>query len=227
MRKVRPGLVSALAVFGWMLAGCFSSGNLPRGYPAAPVGEAGLVFGSIGVAGEESTIGLSSLEYRPAAKLGPTAQGEFLFHSVVGIPGALLSPMFHTPVEFHDGAAKGTVFALRLRAGDYEVVSAIVENAPIGGWASHVFMSDAGNVPFRVEAGRATYIGRFLSRLRIGRDAHRIPEVQGAYFVVSDRLVSDLEIVNAKGFQVDAARVINLAPRFMSINNAALRSSPE
>lgn len=210
-----------------LLQGCFSSARLPVGAAAAAGAETGLVFGTIGVSAEARTIEFSSLQYRAVVGDRPQPSGEFLFHSPVGVAGALLSPMFDTPVDFRDGAAKSTLFMARLPAGDYEVFSAVIEHAPMAGWGSHVYGPDAGGVAFRVEAGGATYLGQFLSRLRMGRDADGIPQVQGAYFVVSDRLQRDLGLLQSRGAVAAPDRVLNLAPRFMRVDNAALRSSPE
>lgn len=220
---LKGALLAALAV----LQGCVSSARLPSGAQAAPGEETGVVFGTIGVSAQARTIELSTLQLRRV--LGYRAQpfGELVFHSPVGIAGAMLSPIFHTPVDFSDAAGKGTLFVARLPAGDYEVISAGVENAPMGGWAAHGYMADAGGVPFHVEAGKATYLGQFLSHLRMGYDAHRIPEVKGAYFVVSDRLERDLSLLRARGEAAAGIEVINLAPRFMQVENAALRSRPE
>lgn len=227
MRAHRRRSWWALLVLGALLQGCFSSARLPPGAAAAAGTETGLVFGTIGVSAEARTIEFSSLQYRAVVGFRTQPSGEFLFHSPVGVAGTLLSPMFDTPVDFRDGAAKGTLFMARLPAGDYEVFQAVIEHAPMAGWGSHVYIHDAGAVAFRVEAGGATYLGQFLSHLRMGRDADGIPRVTGAYFVVSDRLQRDLRLLQSRGGSAAPDRVLDLAPRFMQVDNAALRSAPE
>lgn len=218
--------VAALAA-GLLLQGCVSSARLPSGTQATAHADTGIVFGTIGVSAQARTVELSSLQLRRVLGYRTQPFGELVFHSPVGIAGRILSPIFDTPVDFSGAEGKGTLFVARLPAGQYEVISAGIENAPMGGWAAHVYTADAGSVPFHVEAGKATYLGQFLSHLRMGYDAHRIPEVKGAYFVVSDQLPRDLPLLRARGESAAAAQVINLAPRFMRVENAALRSRPE
>ena len=210
-----------------VLQGCVSSARLPSGMQGAAGTETGIVFGTIGVSAQAHTIELSSLQLRRVLGYRTQPFGELVFHSPVGIAGAILAPIFDTPVDFSGAEGKGTLFVARLPAGEYEVISAGIENAPMGGWAAHVFTADAGGVPFHVEAGKATYLGQFLSHLRMGLDAHRIPVVVGAYFVASDRLERDLSLLRARGEAAAVDQVINLAPRFMQVENAALRSKPE
>jgi len=208
-----------------LLQGCYTSVSLSPAVTAPPGVETGIVFGTIGVSSTAPTIDFSSLQFRQA---GFQAQrmSEFLFHSPVGVPGALLSPLYLTPVAFDGAEGKGTVFVARLPAGDYQLVSAIIANAPFGGWGAHVYQSDAGAVPFHVEPGKATYLGQFLSHLQLGRDRDGIPVVKGAYFVVSSRLQRDLGLLAVREPAAAAAMVLDLSARFMQIDNEALRSAP-
>lgn len=222
-RALLPSFCLAAAM---LAAGCVSSARLPAALPAASSHDTGLVFGSIGISATAPTIEMSSLQFRPVAGDRRGAPGEFVFHSPVGTAGRLLSPLFDTPVDFSEADAKGTLFVARLPAGDYALVGAGVEDAPMHGWAAHVHLADPGAVPFRVEAGGATYLGQFVSHLRVGRDAHRVPQVQGAFFVVSDRLERDLALLMRRGEAPPSQRVINLAPRLMQIDNEALRKAP-
>lgn len=201
---------------------CVTSARLPASLPTADGPGTGLVFGSIGIAAAAPTIEMSTLQFRAVAGDPARAPGEFVFHSPVGTAGRLLSPLFDTPVDFSEPDAKGTLFVARLPAGDYALVGAAVENAPMHGWAAHVYLADPGNVTFRVEAGGATYLGQFIGHLRLGRDEHRIPQVQGAFFVVSNRLERDLALLTRRG-QAPPQRVLNLAPRLMQLDNDALR----
>lgn len=220
---LRTVLVALLAAL--LLPGCFTSVRIPANAGVVTGADAGLVFGSIGVSSSAPTIQLSTLQFRPVVGYRTESIGEFIFHAPVGVPGHMLSPMFNTPVDFRDDAGAGTVFVARLAPGEYELVRAVIENSPMGGWALHLYAPDAGAVPFHVEAGKATYLGRFLSHLRVGRDADRVPKVQGAYFVVSDQLARDLELLRTRGEDVAPSSVLNLAPRFMQVENDALRSS--
>lgn len=207
-----------------LLAGCFSSVQLPPLTVAdGSAGGVGRIFGSIGVSSDAPTVDFSTIQFRPASGDRSRRQGEFLFHSPVGVMGAVLSPLYRTPVDFRDAAAHGTVFVATLPAGDYELVSIVVGNAPMGGWAAHMYEADAGAVPFRVESGKLVYLGRFVSHLRMGRDAHRVPEVQGAFFTVSNRLADDLAVLKARGDVQAGDSVVDLAPRMMQVDNAALR----
>lgn len=206
-----------------VLAGCVGNVQLPPATVAAGSPGVGRVFGSIGVSSDAPTVDFSSIQFRPASADRTRRQGEFLFYSPVGVMGAVLSLVYRTPVDFRDATAHGTVFVATLPAGDYELVSIMVGNAPMGGWAAHFYEADAGAVPFRVEAGGLAYLGRFVSHLRMGRDAHRVPEVQGAFFTVSSRLADDLAVVKARGEAQAGDSVVDFAPRMMQADNAALR----
>lgn len=218
-----PSFCLAMAA---LVSGCVSSARLPASLPSSGGLGTGLVFGSIGISATAPTIEMSTLQFR--ALVGDPRQppGEFVFHSPVGTAGRLLSPLFDTPVDFSEPDAKGTLFVARLPAGDYALVGAAVENAPMHGWAAHVYLADPGAVPFRVDAGGTTYLGQFISHLRVGRDADRIPKVQGAFFVVGDKLERDLALLKQRGERPLPPTVINLAPRLMQIDNEALRRVP-
>lgn len=218
-----PSFCLAMAA---LVSGCVSSARLPASLPSSGGLGTGLVFGSIGISATAPTIEMSTLQFR--ALVGDPRQppGEFVFHSPVGTAGRLLSPLFDTPVDFSEPDAKGTLFVARLPAGDYALVGAAVENAPMHGWAAHVYLADPGAEPFRVDAGGTTYLGQFISHLRVGRDADRIPKVQGAFFVVGDKLERDLALLKQRGERPLPPSVINLAPRLMQIDNEALRRVP-
>lgn len=217
-------LLLALALSS-LLHGCYTAASLSPALTPAPGDETGWVFGSIGVSSTAPTIDFSSLQFRRAG-FRSQRPSEFLFHSPIGVAGALLSPIYRTPVDFEDSTGKGTLFAARVPAGDYELVSATIANAPFGGWGAHVYSSDAGGVPFHVEAGRATYLGQFLSHLRMGRDRHGIPVVTGAYFVVSERLRRDLGLLSTREMVVRPESVLDLSGRFLEVENEALRAFP-
>jgi hypothetical protein len=218
-RRLR--LLPAIALAA-LLQGCFTSASLSSEVQAPEGIATGLVFGSIGVSSTAPSIDLSSLQFRQVG-FGASRSSEFLFHSPVGVAGALLSPMFRTPVDFDEPTGKGTLFVARLPAGNYEIVSAAIADAPYGGWGAHVFQTDAGSVPFHVEPGKATYLGQFLSHLAMGRDRHGIPAVTGAYFTVSDRLERDLALLSAREAAIAPAAVLDLSARFVQIDNPALR----
>jgi hypothetical protein len=221
-RRLQLVLVIAL---GALLSGCFTAASLSPAVTAPPGVETGLVFGSIGVSSSAPTIDFSSVQFRRAGFQGQRPS-EFLFHSPVGVAGALLSPLYLTPVDFAEPIGKGTLFVARLPPGEYEVVSVTIANAPFGGWGAHVYSYDAGGVPFHVEPGKATYLGQFLSHLEMGRDRYGIPVVTGAYFVVSDRLQRDLALLSARDAAVLPGLVLDLSRRFAQVDNASLRSAP-
>lgn len=210
---------------GALLHGCYTSVSLAPATTPSPGADTGVVFGSLGVSSTAPTIDFSSLQFRP---IGFQQQrlSEFLFHSPVGVAGALLSPLFRTPVDFDESTGKGTLFVARLPAGDYQLVSATIMNAPFAGWGAHVYESDAGGVAFQVEPGKATYLGQFLSHLQMGRDRYGVPMVTGAYFVVSSRLERDYALLAARDPAAAASAVVDLASRFIAVDNDALRSAP-
>lgn len=218
-------LVLMMLAVAATLHGCYTSVSLAPNARIAPGVETGIVFGSIGVSSTAPTIDFSSLQFRPAG-YHEQRTSEFLFHSPVGVMGAVLSPMFITPVEFDEPEGKGTLFVATLPVGDYLMVSAAIANAPFAGFGAHVYTPDAGGVPFHVEGGRATYLGQFLSHLHMGRDRFGIPVVQGAYFVASDRLQRDLSLLAKRGMHMEPGLVLNLAPRFTTLDNPAFRPSP-
>jgi hypothetical protein len=221
-RRIRSLLLVALAA---LLHGCYTSASLTTPDLAAPGGETGVVFGTIGVSSTAPTVDFSTLQFR---RTGFHAQrvSEFMFHSPVGMMGVLLSPMFRTPVEFDEATGRGTMFVARLPAGDYQVVTATIANAPFAGWGAHVYETDAGSVTFHVEAGKATYLGQFLSHLRMGRDRDGIPIVTGAYFVVSNRLQRDLGLLATREPAFAAGAVLDQSARFIEVDNDALRRAP-
>ena len=97
----------------------------------------------------------------------------------------------------------GRLFVLQLKAGDYELT----------GWS----YKDAGNVehmvlgvpdlPFRVEAGRATYLGSFSDNLRVVGKNLVGQIVSEAPYSVIDNQARDLKVFAQKCPSFDAALI--------------------
>lgn len=106
----------------------------------------------------------------------------------------------------------GRLFVLRFKAGDYEFRSWYYQDAG----NSERRAVGLGSLPFRVEAGRATYLGSFSDNYRIiGKNL--VGQVVGeAWYTVTDNQTRDLKVFAQKCPAFDAAlidvRVLDSSP---------------
>jgi hypothetical protein len=169
-------------------------GEVPRGVREVPPEKAGIVFGSVGVGGR-SGFSDQGLRYRA---IGAT-EGALIRFRQNGI--------LDTPVDFSEGESRGSVFAMRLPPGEYELhnVHFFVNRGQFG---TTTFTAKGDfSIPFKVVEGTATYLGEFLTYPITGRNVFggRVPG--GGYFVVSSKLDRDFLILARKGFPIPRERV--------------------
>jgi hypothetical protein len=193
MRMLNAALSAAMVV---LISACATvgPGEVPSGLSEAPPEKTGLVFGSVGVGGP-TPFQTQGLRYRA---MGSSENALIFFRK-----GGLMD----TPVDFSEGAARGSVFAMRLPPGDYELYNVLffVNRAQFG---STTFTAKGNfSIPFKVVEGTATYLGEFLTYPVTGKSIFggRVPS--GGYFVVSNKLDRDFSILARKGFPIPRERV--------------------
>lgn len=95
--------------------------------------------------------------------------------------------LFGDSPEFSDGEA-GVVKVMKFAPGTYEFYSVTFGNH------LHQWTSDAHfSLPFTIEAGKTTYLGDFAAVPVLEDD-----ELEGAYFVVTDKHERDIAIAKRK-----------------------------
>lgn len=183
MTRIALALVVAL-----LLAGCMpkEAVRMPAGLQNYTGVRAGQVFGSIGAA-PNAPFSSVALLFR---RIGTNDPGRFVFahDSLAG----------GVPLDITENRTRGTVFATRLPAGDYELfqVSFFINRAQFG--SSTFTAKEEFSIPFKIEEGRSTYLGEFISYHTTGKNFFGMSIPAGGYFVVADKLQRDAEILSKK-----------------------------
>jgi hypothetical protein len=210
-----PPVVSACIALG----GCAIPAAAPPegGIPAGS--QYGFVFGSIGSSGDDTDIKGRAVNFRRVshgsdcattncAPANPSNVGYFAYgRGWNRVMGSVNTEPSDTSAEFTDGTIRGNVFRIRLPAGKYEVINAQFDIPDTSGRATlfpsghATLFTPVPHISFEVEAGRATYLGEFLSKA-----SHSL--------VVSDKLARDMGVLNKHELDIDGTNVINVSSRF-------------
>lgn len=156
-----------------LLAGC-ASRTLPEQYTLNPKGDKGLVVVSLSYAG---TMGLYNLYVR-------SVDGSVRERFVVGQPSYVPIPQ---KFDINEGAFRGDVYSTELPVGAYTV-----ERWNVDTYSSHVSANTP--IPFTVEPGKVTYLGRFEF---VPTDTNGVV-IYGAKASVKDRSEQDMAIVASR-----------------------------
>ena len=151
---------------------------------------AGWVMGSIGARSNNSLKDLGSPYNTHAVKfrkLGSSTGGEIAFRR------GLFS---RTAPDFTDGPAPSAVFCQQLDEGTYEIYDVLIyRNAGETGDETYTAKNPL-SIKFEIKSG--TYIGSLIAEAIWGKNFIGIPTATGAYFVVSDQLVRDSPLAQAR-----------------------------
>ncbi|HEX7887889.1 MAG TPA: hypothetical protein VF522_00905 [Ramlibacter sp.] len=201
MRSLRLFFIAALLA---ALAGCASvAPGVPASVASAPQDRTGWVFGSLGTAGS-SPITSHGFFYRAkgasdAAIVSWRYDGRSGFASPLG-----LGKVFSDKPDFREGIEAGIAFAYRLPAGEYELYDVRFHMDQATYNAKEKF-----SVPFRVEAGSATYLGEFIARDARARNFFGMPIKVPGYYAIRQRVERDLDVLAARGIDLPRDRIID------------------
>ena len=118
--------------------------------------------------------------------------------------------------DFESEGQDGTVFLLRLPAGDYEIYS--YHFYFNNGSVEKSYRPDEDlQIPFSVTADRTTYLGEFLAWGRRGKNMFGISIPAGGAFTWSDKAIRDLPVIKSvyPDFTVEAVDTVDLSPYFL------------
>jgi hypothetical protein len=101
-----------------------------------------------------------------------------------------------TPDDLASSGAHGAVIVKDLAVGDWEVYAFRLETH--GGIRTRWYPTKVFSVPFKIQAGRATYIGSYQPVAYKYKNLLGEMTFGGAHFVVSDQSARDLPIARAK-----------------------------
>lgn len=223
------GTLVLLACAAVPMPGCFTSSNPPSKLEAKRGDESGLVFGTIGSSGTDETIIQRHILYRVAGAdmsdpFNFDNRGSFNYMSPATGLQAVTKLLARTPADVSEGDIRATLFRQRLVPGNYEIYGELHTASMAFGFAVHMGMRDIEPIAFRVEAGRATYLGQFLSHRLMKRDQDGIPIFVGGYFEISDQLARDLALLNGRNDEIIAeGAVINASLNGSTIDRAVTR----
>lgn len=199
----------------FLLSACVtvSPTSIPRSLANAPAADMGTVFGTIGATGY-TDISNMTVRFR---RLGSEDGGSFDH-----IRPSLFA---QTARDFEDSSGYGTVFSARLPAGEYEVFNVWFYRSTQFGTTDYS-LKDPVSIRFTVQPGRATYLGEFIGHRMVGQNMFGTPVTAGAYFVVSDKLARDVELLKKKGNAPDPAGIDNQVQAFANSGTPAFRDRP-
>lgn len=196
-----------------VLAGCVptSAVRMPGSMEKEVNGPSGLIFGSIGEA-SPSAFTSQSIFFR---KKGSTDSGQITF---------IHDGLWNVPIDFDDKAVRGTLFAVRLPVGEYELhqVMFFINRGQFG--TTTFKAKEEFSIPFRVEEGRSIYLGEFVAVPVMGKNFFGMAVPAGGYFVVSNKFDRDLSLLTMKSEAVAGWQAQNATIDPKSINSPAFRN---
>ena len=112
-------------------------------------------------------------------------------------------------------------YATLLPSGAYEISGwGLLLNSNIG--TRNLFLGGNFRFPFTVSGGQINYLGDYLGVAIRNRDMIGLKNVTGGYFVASNRLEQDYEVIEHKWPDLHLSKVLNALPDFSE--NKAKRS---
>jgi hypothetical protein len=231
IRKSKPARLSVAfrwlphrAAFGVLLMGLASCAPVPtvvvdQSLKVSAPDNAGKLVGTIG-----ARLGAFNLE------ASPYVYNTLMFRRAGTTTGGALEfsppdpPIRSYTPDYQDDRFKANTFAVDLPPGDYEFYSyRFYYN---NGSVEKTFSPKAEfSIPFKIERGKATYVGSLIAWGVWGRNFLGIPIPAGGYFVVTDQSARDLPLIAAKHPGMDRSSV-SVVPLQPTPNSLALRTEP-
>lgn len=140
--------------------------------------------------------------------------------SAYGAAGVWMRGFYHTVSDVEDGKGAASVFVLKLKPGDYEFYDfqffSSSHSPGVGTTFTSVQAREKFNVPLRLQAGKAYYLGEFRSTCALGMFCH---------FVWRDQSSRDRSLARR---QVPNLPVMQLAPMNLKVAepHVWMRSAP-
>jgi hypothetical protein len=123
------------------------------------------------------------------------------------------------PPDFRDKDSQATIFALRLPEGWYEIYNFRLLRPGIYGSSTTFAARSDFNFLFQVTAGKATYVGEYLSVPVQLRNIFGPVPIPGPTFEVDDKRARDLAFAKTKWPDFDFGQVIDFIPDVAAIKN--------
>jgi hypothetical protein len=123
------------------------------------------------------------------------------------------------PPDFRDKASQATIFALKLPEGWYEIYNFQMMRPGIYGSSTTYSARSDFNFLFQVEAGKATYVGEYLSVPVMARNIFGAVPLPGPSFEVDDKRARDLAFAKTKWPEFDYGKVNDFIPDVAAIKN--------
>lgn len=198
------------------LTGCGPSSGvvLPESVRVAPPTSYGTVIASIGTGGEEVATGRGVIY----SLVGSSESGMLKF-SNGGMFGG------DTPEDFsYANGGAGAVVMAQLPPGEYQLINVyFFEN--YGQMGTKTFQAqEPFSIKFTVPEGGVVYLGEFLGHRLVAKNMFYINISVGGYFVVTDRLERDLELLAKRGAVFHREHVTNITQQVLSAGVRILRS---
>jgi len=122
--------------------------------------------------------------------------------------------------EIVDLGYTGNSFVIALPEGSYEFCAYVVAD---GG---RVARNDRFSIPLKVQAGKANYIGRYMSATSYGKNLIGISVPAAAYWVVNDRQADDMPFVLKRNPAVAGLPVVKAIPAEEVLLKPSFRTKP-
>jgi hypothetical protein len=163
--------------------------NVTPNYSLSRAGDRGhgMILGSATVTDLDETLIAHAHFYINAAGVGPGPM-----RAVVTADSC--QPKSKNPGNSDFVGSCGRLFALDLPAGNYQISDWLLETS--GG--ESFTPKDWDPIPFKVEAGKATYIGDLHMLLRMGKNLLGLDVVAGGWPLLLDNRVRDAELLRRK-----------------------------
>jgi hypothetical protein len=123
------------------------------------------------------------------------------------------------PPDFRDKTSQATIFALKLPAGWYEIYNFRMVRPGIYGSSTTFSARSDLSFLFQVEAGKATYVGEYLSVPVEARNIFRAVPIPGPSFEVDDKRTRDLAFARTKWPDFEFDKVNDFIPDVAAIKN--------
>ena len=213
MFKIQNTLYACYIIGLSLLTGC-AVNRVPVDLPP---GEGGYLVVSLGQSGVAKNVShhLNFRDMESKAKLS--------LH-VVFDPAQADDP----PIDFEAGRDAGAVIIRRIPVGNYELFGFTRSTWTLVGsdLARSIYLpKDNFSIPFRIQKGKVTYLGQFLSN-GIAQTAPNSRADRSYYMVLTDEQKRDVAIARKKMAVPQEAEVIKQLADVKLVNHPLIRSSP-